>query len=172
MCGVIGVLRRRSSRPEPDGTALLAALDRAVSDLASGVAGLEAATAEVTAVDAALRGASGVALLVGDQRLAAALADRVAELEAALTTLEAALDAGAADLARQPLEQVNAALIACKDAVWAVGRDRLRTAAAVAALMGDATGRPAVEAYLSVQVALSALDRLEVRGRDSAGACP
>jgi glucosamine--fructose-6-phosphate aminotransferase (isomerizing) len=169
MCGVIGVLRRRSARPEPDGADQLAALDRAVAAIASGVAGLGAATADVTAVDAALRGAPGVSVLVRDPALVAAVADRVAELEAGLTTLEAALDAGTADLGGDTLEQVNAALIACKDAVWAVGRDRLRTAAAVAALMGGATGAAALEAYLSVQVALSALDRLEVRGRDSAG---
>jgi glucosamine--fructose-6-phosphate aminotransferase (isomerizing) len=169
MCGVIGVLRRRAARPAPDAAAQIAALDRAVAALASGVAGLPVATGEITGVDRALRGAPGVALLVRDQPLRAALAERVAELEAATATLEAALDAGTADLAGQPLEQVNAALVACKDGVWAVGRDRLRTAAAVSALAGDAPGTAAVEAYLSVQVALSALDRLEVRGRDSAG---
>ena len=57
-----------------------------------------------------------------------------------------------------------------KDAVWAIARDRLRTARAVADLAGPDAGvgrrsRPT----LSIQQALSALDRLEVRGRDSAG---
>src|SRR5581483_10083118 len=169
MCGVIGVLRRRSTRAGPDGPALLEALDRAAHALATGVAGLAAATDDVAAVDRALRGAPGVGALVRDPELAAAVADRVAVLEAAVASLEAALDAGTAELGEQPLERVNASLIACKDAVWAVGRDRLGTAAAVSALMGDATGAAAVEGYLSVQVALSALDRLEVRGRDSAG---
>jgi glucosamine--fructose-6-phosphate aminotransferase (isomerizing) len=169
MCGVIGVLRRRSTRPEPDATALLEALDVAARALEAGVAGLLAATDEIGGVNAALRGAPGVGLLVRDAELVRALADRVAVLEAAVAVLEAALDAGTADLGEQPLERVNAALIACKDAIWAVGRDRLGTAAAVTALMGEATGLPAVEGYLSVQVALSALDRLEVRGRDSAG---
>ncbi|HVM65064.1 MAG TPA: SIS domain-containing protein, partial [Acidimicrobiales bacterium] len=148
---------------------LLGALDRAVAALASGVGGLAPATTDVAAVDASLSGAPGVALLVGDPALAAALADRVAELEAALATLEAALDAGTAELGARALEDVNASLVACKDAVWGVGHDRLRTAADVGGLLAGATGRAAIEAYLSVQVALSALDRLEVRGRDSAG---
>jgi glucosamine--fructose-6-phosphate aminotransferase (isomerizing) len=169
MCGVIGVLRRRATRPDPDGAAQLAGLDRAVAALALGVAGLPAATREIAGVDCALRGSPGAALLVGDQPLRAELAARAATLDAAVTALEAALDAGTLDLAGQPLEEVNAALIACKDGVWAIGRDRLGTAAAVAALLGTGGGRPAVDAYLSVQVALSALDRLEVRGRDSAG---
>ena len=53
--------------------------------------------------------------------------------------------------------------------MWAVGRDRLRTAREVAALAGTDPSVAALEAFHSVQVALSAIDRLEVRGRDSAG---
>ncbi len=169
MCGVIAVLRRRSTRPVPDGAELLGALDRALVALTDGVGGLVAATAEVGAVDRALRGAPGVALLVGDPRVRAAVGERVAGLEAAVATLETALDAGVAELAGRPLEHVNAALIACKDVVWAIARDRLRTAAAVADLVGAEPGPGSVDAYLSIQVALSSLDRLEVRGRDSAG---
>ena len=55
------------------------------------------------------------------------------------------LDADAA-LAGAELERVNAALIALKDAVWAVQRDRLRTAAAVADLAGPDAGPAALEA--------------------------
>ena len=74
-------------------------------------------------------------------------------------------------IAPAELEDLNAALIRCKDAAWAVAADRLRKARAVADLAGpDAVASvPAIEAFTSVQVALSAIDRLEVRGRDSAG---
>src|SRR5581483_2301147 len=47
--------------------------------------------------------------------------------------------------------------------------DRLRTARAVAALAGSEPSAAAIEAFNQVQIALSAIDRLEVRGRDSAG---
>ena len=169
MCGVIGVLRRRSARPVPDAAAQLAALSAASVALRRGVAGLEAATAEIAGVDRALRTVPGVALLVRDPVLRDAIGAEVAALEAAIATLESALDLGTADRADRTLEQVNAAVIACKDAIWAVGHDRLGTAAAVAALAGAAPGDAAVEAYLSIQIALAGLDRLEVRGRDSAG---
>ncbi len=53
--------------------------------------------------------------------------------------------------------------------MWAVRRDRLRNTLAVGDLAGRDAGDAAVEVMASVQVALSALDRLEVRGRDSAG---
>ncbi len=83
---------------------------------------------------------------------------------------ERELDDGlGAALAVTQLEDVNAALVRARDAVWAVGRDRLRAAREVAALAGADPSGAALEAFFSVQVALSAIDRLEVRGRDSAG---
>ena len=61
---------------------------------------------------------------------------------------------------------------ALADAVWSIREDRLATAAAVADLLGadapEAT-EEIVAGWWAIQVALSALDRLEVRGRDSAG---
>ncbi len=56
-----------------------------------------------------------------------------------------------------------------RTAVWAVARDRLRAGREVEALAAGTTAAAAIEAFTSVQVALSAIDRLEVRGRDSAG---
>ncbi len=53
--------------------------------------------------------------------------------------------------------------------MWAVSRDRLRTAVAVLDLAGRDAGDASVAGYLAVQQALSAIDRMEVRGRDSAG---
>ena len=58
------------------------------------------------------------------------------------------------------------------DALWCIAEDRLATAQAVAGFLGaDAQAAPdeLVAGWWSIQVALSALDRLEVRGRDSAG---
>src|SRR4029079_4716931 len=67
------------------------------------------------------------------------------------------------------VESLNAAFVRSKDALWAIRRDRLRSARAVDDLSGGDTSLAALETYASIQIALSALDRLEVRGRDSAG---
>ena len=67
------------------------------------------------------------------------------------------------------IEALNAALITCKDALWSIRKDRIDLAVAVEDLMGPTTGAAALEAFHSVQITLSAIDRLEVRGRDSAG---
>ena len=78
--------------------------------------------------------------------------------------VEEDLAGGAADI-----ETTNSALVRAKDVLWALRHDRLRTAAAVSDLAGRDAGPAALAGFFSVQLALSAIDRLEVRGRDSAG---
>jgi glutamine---fructose-6-phosphate transaminase (isomerizing) len=179
MCGIVGVVRRRATRPVPDAAALVQEFDRALvafgamSDAVGGASltdRLHATAAAVEEVDAALRGVPGVRALLGDPQAALLLADRVEQLTLRFDALERDLDDGlGAALAVSELERVNAALVRARDAVWAVGRDRLRTAREVATLAGADPSLAALEAFHSVQVALSAIDRLEVRGRDSAG---
>ena len=67
------------------------------------------------------------------------------------------------------LEAVNAALVRLKDVCWGIRHDRIASAAEVDALAGPGAPRAAVEAYAAIETALSALDRLELRGRDSSG---
>ena len=68
------------------------------------------------------------------------------------------------------LEAVNAALVRLKDArLGRAPRPAARRAERSASSPGRTPARPPSPVYTSVQQALSALDRLEVRGRDSAG---
>src|SRR4029077_14559991 len=63
-----------------------------------------------------------------------------------------------------------AALVACKDALWSIRKDRIEHAIAVEDLVsGMPFGPAAADAFQGIEVALAAIDRLEVRGRDSAG---
>ncbi|MEY2566885.1 MAG: hypothetical protein QOE35_1414 [Actinomycetota bacterium] len=133
------------------------------------VSAIDVAAAQVAAVDAALRGSRGVRRLLESPELASELEARMAAFDEEITRLERWADSGEARLSGGELEAFNAALISLKDAVWAVRHDRLRTAAAVGALAGPDPGPAAIDAYTSIQQALSAIDRLEVRGRDSAG---
>src|SRR4051794_20131662 len=136
MCGIIAVLRRPSTRAVPDGSGLLADLDGAWGLLTAGPARLAEAAGRVAAVDRALRGVPGVIALLGDRQLATDTAERLTRFEGWIKSTEADLDAGRLGLSGRTLEDVNAALVALKDAVWAVGHDRLRTAAAVGELAG------------------------------------
>jgi len=172
MCGIIAVVRRRSDRATPTSDELVHPLEGAAerlsaapaSELSHAIAGV---AERVEQVDRLLRGTAGIAALLGDRSLPAVLASLVAEIGAALASVEGGLDDDPAPGAA--LEAVNAAVIRLKDGLWAIERDRLRSATAVADLAGATPTPSAIEAFASVQAALSALDRLEVRGRDSAG---
>jgi len=171
MCGIVGVVRRRARRTPPDLRALARDLSGA-RDLLVSTAGtaerLAGAAALLEGVDAALRGAPGARALLAAPEVVAELDDELAGTWRLLDALEADLDLGAAGVVdAADLEQVNAALIRARDAAWAVRRDRLHMAGLVAEL--GPPSRESIDAYLSIAVALSALDRLEVRGRDSAG---
>jgi glucosamine--fructose-6-phosphate aminotransferase (isomerizing) len=169
MCGVVAVLRRRSASAPPEPGALAADVDAALQSLHAGPAGLADAAAGFEALDGRLRGPAGVRVLATNPDLAGRLESAMAEARSAIAGLEADLDTDRLPLTGAELEAANAAIVRLKDAVWAVASDRLRAAREVTALAARAAGDAALEAYWSIHVALSAIDRLEVRGRDSAG---
>jgi glucosamine--fructose-6-phosphate aminotransferase (isomerizing) len=167
MCGIIGIVSRPPTRATPDAADLLAGLDRAIesaraSDLVGGAL-------QARAVDEALRGLPGVLALVGHLDLVAAITSRLDQLDASALEAERRLDANTSGLDAEALERANAQLIDVKDALWAIRHDRLRTAREVESLAGRDAPASALSGYLAVQQAFSAIDRLEVRGRDSAG---
>jgi len=172
MCGIIAVLRRRSDRPVPAPDELTAILRGAADEVAAAPVAdlgrtLSAVVERVEALDRLLRGTAGIKALLGERALPGTIDGLVESIAAALDDREAALDD--AELTGIDLESANAAVVRLKDATWTVRRDRLRTARAVADLAGSEPTASAIEAFASVQAALSAIDRLEVRGRDSAG---
>jgi len=144
---------------------ILAGLDNAlgarpnVTDVAHRVAG----------VDSMLRGLPGVMALTAQADLEAALISRLDQLDAFADGVEMELEVNVSGLAAEQLEKANAELIALRDGLWAVRNDRLRTTHEVFALAGQDAGGSSLGGYLAIQQALSAIDRLEVRGRDSAG---
>ena len=171
MCGIIALLRGPGTRAALPAGELLDPLD-AISALVVGGGDprvvAEGAASMLEALDLVLRDPDGVALLVRDVDLATRVRATGAVVGDWIRATEARLDrAGPDGLDR--LEVTNAALLRLKDAVWAVERDRITTAQAVRDLVGAGAGWSAIEIGTSIQQALSAIDRLEVRGRDSAG---
>lgn len=133
---------------------------------------LSQAAETVEAVDRLLRGAPGLTALLarlGEGFVADDVERRATDMLEELGGLEAALDGGEILLSPNELEEINAVLVRCKDAAWAVARDRVGSARAVSALAGPGVTGVALDAWWSIQVALASIDRLEVRGRDSAG---
>src|SRR5829696_6660801 len=163
MCGIIGILSRPSTRPVPTDDEILGGLDAGLAARGDPVA----VTAAVADVDRRLRGVPGVLALVDRHDLVASMTARLDQLDAYAAEVDAHL--ATAGLDAEALERASAASIALRDVLWAVRRDRLRAARAVAELAGRGAGEAAYAGYLSIQQALSAIDFMEVRGRDSAG---
>jgi len=168
MCGIVAILRRPSRRLPPPAAEITAGLEAARAALgATGTLG-DAATA-LEAVDTALRGTPGMRALLDTHDLVPVLEAALGLIDEAVDRLEASLDAGDLGLSPDDLEAVNAAIVRIKDASWALGHDRIPAARAVASLAWPGAGEATVAAYASIHSALSSIDRLEVRGRDSAG---
>jgi glucosamine--fructose-6-phosphate aminotransferase (isomerizing) len=185
MCGIIAIVRRRASRPVPDAATVIGlveaaaalvdgaavAADGGLGDLAQN---LGAAVDRLQDANRLLGGVPGLRLLLASPATIQALESLIESATDAVAGMESRLDA---DTSLDPgeLEHLNEQLVRIRDGLWAIGRDRLRAARAVSDLLsgvglsGGSASTAAVEAYLSVHQALSALDRLEVRGRDSAG---
>src|SRR4051812_34320250 len=163
MCGIIGIVSRPSERPVPNSVELLAHLDRAVA-----AESLTDAAADVRRCDELLKGVPGVRALIGRYELGVGIAARLDQLDARIADAESRIE-NDQSLDADAQERVVTELISLRDAVWAIRCDRLRAAREVEALAGRNSSVAAIAAYLAVHQSLSALDRLEVRGRDSAG---
>ncbi|MDX2380427.1 MAG: SIS domain-containing protein [Acidimicrobiia bacterium] len=164
MCGIIGIVSRPPTRPTPAAADLVGGLDRALAARPDVVAMARL----VRSVDDDLHGLPGVQALANQPDLRATLIARLDVLGAFVAESEADLDESS-DVAAEELERANAELIALKDAIWSIRSDRLRTVAEVEALAGPGATASVLAGYLAAQQAFSAIDRLEVRGRDSAG---
>ncbi len=180
MCGIVAIASRPRAAytgPAPDVGALAGELQAALDALraleprgGAMVPALDEVAGRLHAVEAALRGPAAVAALAGDPVARARLGHLDADLRTVLAAREVAIEAAMdANAVRDPLEPLNASLVTVKDALWAIGHDRLAGAEAVLDLAGADAPPAALAACHAVQLALSALDRLEVRGRDSAG---
>ncbi len=177
MCGIIAIVRQRSQRSVPTRSELLGAVAPAVEalegvdlqDAAAPIDALRRAAESIEQVDRLLRGSPGVTALLDDPTLEPTIHAHGASMLGRIDEIDARLDQGDGAWDPATTEAINAALIRVRDALWAVDHDRLGAARGVAALAGPQPDRAAIEGFLAVHQALAGIDRLEVRGRDSAG---
>ncbi|HVS62803.1 MAG TPA: SIS domain-containing protein [Thermoanaerobaculia bacterium] len=173
MCGIIAILRRRSTSPAPDLEQLEAELRQSLGDIDGEVSDpslahrLERVAVRLAKADRQLATAAGVRALVLDRDAERSLREIVGELRDRVEALEAALDRAPVD--SRGVESLNAGLVSLRDVVFSLERDRLDGARAVRELARGHEHEAAVTALFSIHQTLRALDRLEVRGRDSAG---
>lgn len=182
MCGIFAVLPA-VSRPFEDHTqAIEAALERAKT-LGQTIDPQQPTLEEdlfplaslLKDLNASLLQAAGFATIVRHVALIPQMCSVLHEIAEKVTECEQMVDSEAFS---GNVERVNASLVELRDAMWALERDRAASALEVRELALGADGAEseaaqitdaAVEAYESIVLSCRAIDRLEVRGRDSAG---
>lgn len=187
MCGIVAVLpvyepADGGEPSEPASGALEAAatfatsgaLDPAARSTQELESHLNALTEVLEATVADLSTAKTGYQLVSDPAMRA-LAGRAAHaLHQALRNVDVWLDESATHLGPDDVERLQGPLRRAQDLAWTASEDRLRAADRVGALAGLTRGGPhltrdSATSYWAIDTALDAIDRLEVRGRDSAG---
>ncbi|MHC4550355.1 MAG: SIS domain-containing protein [Planctomycetota bacterium] len=172
MCGIVAVLSRPDERPAPD----LAGCATRLTEVAERVRawgtadepgdGLAAAVTACEEVAHDLGGFGGIQALLTDEQ---ALTRPVRRLGKAAARFEQLLDQQASGLGTARVEELNAVLTRLKDVHFSLAHDRLANLEKVRGLAAGSTREAHLRAAYDLNVALNALDRLEVRGRDSAG---
>ena len=175
MCGIVAVLSRPDPRPEPDLGPVVLGLQNAAEQVRAwgtveqgDLPGLTAAVEGAERGAATLRGFVGQLALLRDGA-ASTLTPVVERLGEAVLRFEQLLDQQGGRLESDEVEHLNALLVRLKDVHFTVDHDRLGNVERVRGLAGGSERPAHLRAAYDINVALNALDRLEVRGRDSAG---
>jgi glucosamine--fructose-6-phosphate aminotransferase (isomerizing) len=113
---------------------------------------------------------SAAHLLTADGRARARARSAITTLERRLTDLDSSLDQAGAAWDADAVEAIQGLARTARDHVWSLRQDRLAAADRVRGLIGARTVSATTSlGYFALDTVLDAIDRLEVRGRDSAG---
>ena len=167
MCGIIAIARQKSSKVPPLGKDIKveASLDslgtiKSHEDITKSIH-------QLLIVKDRLTGAAGINALINDNEFRVYLQGLCTNITESITTFE--LELVKRGTSSQKLETLNADLTTLKDLIWNIERDRVLVSISVEELLAGRKEDRFIEVFLSIQQILAGLDRLEVRGRDSAG---
>ena len=194
MCGILAVLPvydEPGSAPLEEAEPLLTSLRTALNlaptlpagDASAVAAGFGTLNKVLERVVEDFSTAAAGRLLAIDDTLWSQADEAAAAIEDRLRAADSWLDTGVASWNADDVERVQAALRRSLDLAWTLGEDRIHAAARVRHLAAGTNSMPglptagptpelsvtAAVAYFALDTVLDAIDRLEVRGRDSAG---
>ena len=167
MCGIIAVLRRPSSREVPELLELFGLLESVSNSFSLHDPGmLEKQVDSLDFVNSQLKGLPGFLALYNNESLVSAIEKSLDQLFDFFQNPEMQLSASSDDV-----EVLNVLSSKVRDLAWSIKNDRIGSYRKVSALTSKKfiPSQQGFSILLSLEQALSGLDRLEVRGRDSAG---
>jgi len=167
MCGIIAVLRRPSSREIPELVEILGSLESVSNSLSlDDLNVLKKHVESLDIVNSQLKGLPGFLALFNNENLVPAIETSLDHLFDFFQNPEKQIP-----LSSDDVEVLNVLSSRMRDLVWSIKNDRIGSYKRVIDLTSKkfTPSHQGFSALLSLQQALSGLDRLEVRGRDSAG---
>ncbi len=167
MCGIIAIVRRRTQRSNPSATRVRSLLEGVPDTAPTGLQEIQQLLESLALLENETSGMPGTITFLENPELISLLIEKCEGIEAAIGDFESSLDHN--DYVLQDIEKTNACIIQAKDLIWTLSNDRVRLVESVRELSQEDRQEGLVETCISIHEALSALDRLEVRGRDSAG---
>ena len=167
MCGIIAIARQKSSRIPPSAEGIKQSADLSNLGRIQDHQDILRCVKKLQKVKELISGAAGINTLISDSQFRSYLQGICSILTEDLENYESELVQTGMD--SQKLEEINTDLIKLKDLLWHIEYDRIIVSQSVGELLGGRTGDRFIEIFLTVQQVLTGLDRLEVRGRDSAG---
>lgn len=179
MCGIVAVMTAPEPPRAPDLQSLACSLEAlripAPTGQDAGERALRHAVSTLATTNWLLTSPRAEQQLLAEPRLLPRLRSACSRLDNDLEAAEQRLDAIAGAMDSTVLERVQGLLVRVADGLWALRHDRLSRIEAIAVFLGTVTDDPAIApissvcGYSAVETALRGIDRLEVRGRDSAG---
>ena len=167
MCGIIAVLRRPSSREVPELLELFGLLESVSNTFSLHDPGmLEKQEDSLEYVNSQFKGLPGILALYNNESHVSAIEKSLDQLFDFFQNPEMQLSASSDDV-----EVLNVLSSKVRDLAWSIKNDRIGSYRKVSALTSKKfiPSQQGFSILLSLEQALSGLDRLEVRGRDSAG---
>src|SRR5437867_10873751 len=127
MCGIVGVVQGDETWEPVDLAVVTRELEAAQEAMRSGGVAqrLQTTASHVASADACVRGVRGVLALAHDPHVIPVYERLLDDIWTEAQAIEQRLDAGEIEAVGRELEQLNAAIVALKDAVWKVRRDAL-----------------------------------------------
>ncbi len=168
MCGIIAIVRKPESRITPNSVDLLELVEKAIGLLREEQThAISQAKDYLEQVNQLLQGTPGLYALIDNENLSSDLKKQLEILHIKIVPkIEQTLHQTDIDP-----EEANELIMGLRDSIWAISNDRLATFESVMNLASQShpPSRAGYAILLSIQQALNAIDRMEVRGRDSAG---
>ena len=167
MCGIIAIIRRPAQRETPDATRVRSLIDAIPETRPNDLQDISLLIDSLASLESETSGIPGIMAFLESPELLSKLIEKCQRVDSSLNDLEMSLDQTSFDL--QNIEKTNACIIEVKDFLWSLRNDRVGLVDSVRELCQGKREAGLVETFTSIHEALSALDSLEVRGRDSAG---